>query len=51
MEPVDNYPNGYVRVYDSAGDLVEQYDVPSGRRADTYICEDDPAPFPELPLP
>jgi RHS repeat-associated protein len=51
MDPTDDYPNGYVRVYNSAGNPVDQYGIPSGPRADTHIPEDEPAPFPELPLP
>jgi hypothetical protein len=51
MGPTDRYPNGYVRVYNSEGNPVDQYGIPSGPRADTHIPEDGPAPFPELPLP
>jgi RHS repeat-associated protein len=49
MEPTAQNPNGYVRVYNQYGQPVGYNSLP-GPNADTHIPEEEPGPFPELPI-
>jgi hypothetical protein len=49
MEPTAQYPSGYVRMYNSSGEPVD-CNLNPGPNSDTHLPEDEPGPFPELPL-
>src|ERR1700691_4957600 len=49
MDATSQYPNGYVRIYNSYGQPVD-CNLQPGTRADTHIPEDEDGPFPEFPL-
>jgi hypothetical protein len=53
MEPTARYPNGYARVYNSNGQVVDSLGSPGNPlgNAATHFPEDELGEFPELPVP
>jgi hypothetical protein len=49
MEPTEEHPNGYVRIYNSHHQPVDYNLKPLGR-GPTHIPEEEEGPFPDLPL-